>query len=108
MTSPFEHEPRRRFSPRERAEFFAGAKGHCQKCTRKIPHGDDWDLDHAIPLSLGGSNADDNIQVICSWCHGDKTSEDSSAAAKSKRVYINHVVPKRFRTPWNRNRWARK
>ena len=96
MTNPFQHQGRRRFTPLERAEFFARANGHCQKCTRKIPHSDDWDLDHAIPLSRGGTNDDSNMQVLCSWCHGDKTSDDSAGAAKDKRVYAQHVVPKRF------------
>lgn len=97
MSNPFEHERRRRFTALQRASFFAAADGHCQKCTRKIPHSDDWDLDHITPLSLGGTNDDSNMQVLCSWCHGDKTSIDTATAAKSKRVYTNHVVPRRFR-----------
>ena len=96
MSNPFQHEKRRRFTALERAEFFAKAGGFCQKCTRKIPHSDDWDLDHIIALARGGSNADDNIQVLCSWCHGGKTSDDTTQAAKIKRVYANNVVPKRF------------
>lgn len=97
MTNPFQHEKRRRFSKGERAEFFARADGCCQRCTRKIPHGDEWDLDHIIALSRGGSNDDDNIMVLCSWCHDSKTSDDIAGAAKSKRIYANHVVPARFR-----------
>ena len=101
MSNPFQNERRKRFTPLQRAEFFARADGHCQKCTRKIPHGDDWDLgafdlDHITPLSRGGTNDDANMQVLCSWCHGDKTGDDVAGAAKDKRVYANHVVPKRF------------
>ena len=107
--SPFRHEARRRFSPLERAKFFDAANGHCEKCTRKIPHSDDWDLDHRIPLSLGGTNDDGNIQVLCSWCHDDKTagsSGDTATAAKSKRVYVQNVVPGRHRRSksWSK-RW---
>ena len=95
MTNPFEHIKRRIFTVLERAKFFARANGHCEKCTRKIPTHDDWDLDHTIPLSRGGTNEDHNMQVLCSWCHDDKSSDDLSGAAKDKRVYANHVVPKR-------------
>jgi 5-methylcytosine-specific restriction endonuclease McrA len=95
--NPFRHQRRRRFTVLERAEFFAKVNGHCEKCTRKIPHSDDWDLDHVIPLSRGGTNDDHNMQVLCSWCHGDKTSDDTSGAAKDKRVYAQHVVPRRFK-----------
>ncbi len=106
--NPFQHEKRKRFSILERAKFFALADGQCQKCTRKIPHGDDWDLgelDHEIALSRGGTNDDSNIRVLCSWCHGDKTADDVTGAAKSKRIYAQHVVPKRFR---NSRFWGRR
>jgi 5-methylcytosine-specific restriction endonuclease McrA len=97
LSNPFKHERRRVLTKLERAGLFAMADGHCQKCTRKIPHGDDWDVDHIIPLSRGGTNDDDNLQVLCSWCHGHKTEDDVSGAAKDKRVYANHVVPSRFK-----------
>lgn len=97
MSNPFQHEKRKVLSVLERARLFALAEGHCQKCTRKIPAGDDWDADHIIPLATGGTNAfPDNWQVLCSWCHDDKSADDNSRAAKSKRVYAQHVVPKRF------------
>jgi hypothetical protein len=104
--NPFRHEPRRRFTAQERAKFFARAGGHCEKCTRKIPHADDWglgefDLDHEIALSRGGTNRDDNIRVLCSYCHDEKSADDASGAAKSKRIYTQHVVPSRHRRKSN-------
>jgi len=94
----FVHEKRKELSVPERARLFALADGRCQGCTRKIPAGDDWDADHVISLANGGTNAfPDNWQVLCSWCHdGEKTPADNSRAAKNKRVYAQHVVPKRF------------
>lgn len=97
MTNPFQHEPRKRFSPKERAEIFAKAGGRCAKCTRKISSADDWDIDHATALARGGTNGDDNLQVLCGWCHEDKTADDVTGAAKSKRVFIKANVPSRFR-----------
>jgi 5-methylcytosine-specific restriction protein A len=103
MSNPFIHEKRKILTVPERAKLFALANGHCQKCTRKIPAGDDWDADHVIPLASGGTNTlpdsaghGGNWQVLCSWCHDDKSADDNSRAAKSKRIYAQHVVPKRF------------
>ncbi len=98
MTNPFEHVKRRVFTTLERARFFVRAKGHCEKCTRPIPVHDDWDLDHRVALSRGGTNEDDNMQVLCSFCHDVKTDGsdgDTAMAAKSKRLYARHVVPKK-------------
>lgn len=96
-TSPFQHEKRRRFSPKERAEFFTAADGKCANCKRKIRTGEEWDLDHAHALSRGGTNEAGNIRVLCSICHGAKTGDDIEEASKMKRVYIKQVVPGRFR-----------
>jgi 5-methylcytosine-specific restriction endonuclease McrA len=108
VTNPFSHEPRRRFTTLERAKFYARANGHCEKCTRKIPHTDDWAIDHIIALSRGGTNEDHNLQILCSWCHDDKThgdEGDTAMAAKSKRVYAKHIVPKKYQRSRS---WGRK
>lgn len=98
--NPFIHEKRKILTVQERAKLFALADGHCQKCTRKIPAGDDWDADHVIPLASGGTNDfPDNWQCLCSWCHDDKTYGDEgdlSRAAKSKRIYARHHVPSKY------------
>jgi len=97
MTSPFAHEKRKQFSPRERAEIFAAAGEQCAKCTRHLTSADDWDLDHRIALENGGTNKPENMQVLCGWCHEPKTSDDHRTASKSKRIYTRQVVPGRFR-----------
>lgn len=94
--SAFHHEPRHRFSPKEMAEIFAERGGRCANCGNKI-RARDWELDHLIPLSLGGTNDRTNLQILCDICHGAKTCTDVSEAAKSKRIAIKHTVPGRFR-----------
>lgn len=32
--------------------------------------------DHILPLSKGGTDTDDNIQVLCKVCHDKKTRQD--------------------------------
>ena len=103
MTSPFTHEKRRRFSQEERAEIFAAADERCANCKRKIPVGENWDLDHTLALSRGGNN--DDVQVLCEICHGAKTSVDLSEAGKMKRIYVRQRVPAKYR---NKSRsWGR-
>ncbi|MGA8121315.1 HNH endonuclease [Rouxiella badensis] len=51
----------------------------CVKCGRvtEYPHG--FDLDHIVPLYLGGEDADGNCQILCNGpegCHGKKTRDD--------------------------------
>lgn len=42
-------------------------RGKCACC--KLPLGDDYQLDHIMPIALGGSNTDDNIQLLRSTCN---------------------------------------
>lgn len=46
-----------------------------------------WELDHRIPLALGGSNEPDNLQVLCGHCHKQKTrTKDIPTIAKVTRT----------------------
>ncbi len=98
MTNPFTHASRGRMSPQRIARVFAANGGKCAgACGRKLGPSDDYDIDHIIALENGGTDDDSNLQVLCSWCHTDKTADDHSTAGHARRAYTNHVVPKRFR-----------
>lgn len=52
------------------AKLFNLQKGKCPCC--KQPLGDDYHLDHIVPLALGGTNTDDNIQLLRAICNQQK------------------------------------
>lgn len=51
-------------------KLFKLQRGMCPCCGE--PLGDDYHLDHIMPLSLGGANRDDNIQLLRAKCNNYK------------------------------------
>ncbi|WP_327736186.1 HNH endonuclease [Streptomyces nojiriensis] len=47
---------------------------------------DEVDVDHVRPLSLGGEDADGNVQVLCHGCHRFKTATEFGAAAPVRAI----------------------
>lgn len=80
--------------PRVRVRLFQAAGGKCAGCGRKLGPGDRWDADHIVPLILGGAHSEANLQVLCGWCHKEKSREDVALKSKSARVRANHVLPR--------------
>lgn len=52
------------------AKLFTLQNGKCPCC--KQPLGDDYHLDHVMPLALGGSNTDGNMQLLRQRCNNQK------------------------------------
>jgi hypothetical protein len=48
-------------------------KGKCPCCLRPLE--DDYHLDHIQPLALGGTNTDDNIQLMRGTCNNQKNAK---------------------------------
>lgn len=61
-------------STRLAERLFALQKGKCA-CGCKQPLGDDYHLDHILPLALGGTNTDDNIQLLRATCNKRKSAK---------------------------------
>ena len=59
-----------KLSPDLASKLFILQKGKCPCCNK--PLGDDFHLDHIIPIKLGGSNTDDNIQLLRQRCNQQK------------------------------------
>lgn len=51
-------------------KLFALQRGKCACCGQ--PLGERFHLDHIMPLALGGSNTDDNIQLLRQRCNNQK------------------------------------
>ena len=66
---------RRYFTTRQRQEIVERFNGICQACGKEglSPLSTDdaflASIDHIVPLSRGGSNDDDNIQLLCLPCN---------------------------------------
>jgi 5-methylcytosine-specific restriction enzyme A len=43
------------------------------------------DVDHVIPASQGGTDADSNLQAICQACHGKKTAQEANAGRPKRQ-----------------------
>jgi 5-methylcytosine-specific restriction endonuclease McrA len=54
-------------------KLFVLQKGRCACCAK--PLGDKYDLDHIMPLALGGANSDDNIQLLRRECNRRKSAK---------------------------------
>jgi 5-methylcytosine-specific restriction endonuclease McrA len=100
----FVHEKRRTFNDRERAQFLALKGGRCAHCRNKIKSGWEWEIDHIIPIADGGTDDDENLQVLCFMCHSLKTKDDVAEIAKGKRTYVKAHVPSRHKSKrgWHR------
>lgn len=91
---------RKRRSAKTRLRIFLAHKGVCHVCSGAISVGQLWDLDHVIPLALGGDDEEHNLAPAHrKTCHGSKTAaQDVPAIAKAKRREARHIgatAPKR-------------
>lgn len=55
------------------AKLFKLQKGKCPCCNK--PLGDDFHLDHIMPLALGGVHKDENIQLLRAVCNMQKNAK---------------------------------
>jgi 5-methylcytosine-specific restriction endonuclease McrA len=64
-------------------KLFHDQNGECVYCrvnlTKDITH-----MDHIMPIKLGGSNTDDNIQLLCKTCNLQKTDKHPDIFMKQK------------------------
>ena len=73
--------------------FLILAKGgyRCAVTGDDIDPQDGFDVDHRIPLGLGGRDDEDNLQALAIAPHRQKTIRDLKAIAKMKRIKLKHA-----------------
>lgn len=75
-----------KLSPGLSRKLFKLQKGKCPCCGLAL--GDDYHMDHIKPLGLGGSNTDENIQLLRSECNLKKHMKDPIDFMQSKGFLI--------------------
>lgn len=74
-----------------RARVFEAFGGVCQLTKRKIRAGEAWEIDHRIPLALGGAHRESNLWPVLADAHKAKTREDVGMKAKADRCRLKHI-----------------
>ena len=93
---PVEPERRKGFSWMVRDDVCASQDNLCvgPDCEAELyPWG--LELDHILPLELGGSNDISNLQALCESCHKEKTRADIKRIAKARRLRKPRAPAKR-------------
>jgi 5-methylcytosine-specific restriction protein A len=81
---------RRSFPDKVKAQACLRAAGKCEKCTARLYPGK-FAYDHVIPDAMGGEPVLSNCEVLCTSCHGEKTTRvDVPTIAKVKRIAAKH------------------
>jgi 5-methylcytosine-specific restriction enzyme A len=103
---------RRPITTKERLTLFLAAHGQCQRCGWRLSPGTRWEVDHVIPLALGGRDDVSNMQVLCQACHGSKTArQDLPAMGKARRIRARHLGaerPRHILPGSRRSRWKKR
>ena len=92
---------------RVKLRVYDKAEGRCVVCTLTASA---FDIDHIVPLILGGEHREGNMQLICKPCHKAKTALDVKLKAKVARVRKRNLGIRRpSRFPGSRDsRWKKK
>lgn len=65
-------QPRQIFDDIDRHKIWEKSDGYCAHCGKRIEFGGQATIDHFVPLSKGGVNADYNIVMLCHDCNQEK------------------------------------
>lgn len=76
---------RKAFTAAQRQNFAIVRGWTCGSCHAKELHlTNNWEIDHKVGLAEGGSNDTDNLQLLCSNCHANKTRLETMVRAASR------------------------
>lgn len=82
---------RRKWTAKRRLAVFESHGGKCHLCGEKIDGTKErWDLEHLIPLAIGGEDIESNVAPAHVSCHKVKTVVDAGNIAKANRIRAKH------------------
>lgn len=100
-----------------KARVFLRADGMCHLSRRKIRPGEAWEIEHIVPLSMGGQHRESNLAPALAAPHREKTAAETAARAKADRSRAKHLgiktdKPRAFARPnmkfdWSQGRYVR-
>lgn len=90
---------RKTISVKARVKLFQDHQGICHICGGKIHGGERWDVEHIIPLAMGGDDTEANWRPAHAKCHKTKTAKDFTDIAKAKRRQARHIGIKVSKSP---------
>lgn len=85
---------RKKLSKKQRLECFVKHEGRCYLCGIDIRPGETWEVEHILPVGLGGDNGVDNLRPAHTKCHKPKTKEDVGKMRKADRLKAKHFGAK--------------
>lgn len=65
-----------RFTPQDVERLLIAQQGKCVGCTTDLH--EKFEVDHIVPLARGGTNAPDNLQLLCPFCNKSKGAKSMS------------------------------
>ena len=91
---------RRSWTPRRRLALFEAHNGLCHICRETIDGTRErWDVEHIIPIALGGDDDENNAAPAHEQCHKIKTATDKAQVAKANRVRAKHHGASQSKSP---------
>lgn len=83
----------------QRVKVFLATDGACHICGLRIDAPKQkWQVEHRVPLSMGGADNLSNMAPAHIHCHANKTSGEATVRAKTDRVRAKHLGVKRQAT----------
>jgi 5-methylcytosine-specific restriction protein A len=86
---------------------FEREHGVCHICELPVTVGQRWEIEHRIPLALGGLDDEANMFPAHATCHKPKSAEDVANIARAKRRKAKHIGIKKPST-WPKSKWRKK
>ena len=83
---------RRAMTQKRRKAVLERSGGLCRVCLCALDVSS-AEIDHTIPLELGGEDEIENLQPLCKPCHRAKTTEDIKRIAKARRLRKREEKP---------------